>query len=615
MAARCVRFKRPVSGHPFLQKQGAAQVREGFMSSISAKSAFARVFSFAFGLWMRRRWLVAALLALVLVSTGSDIAIPVVTGRLVTAVSEGASPWGPFGMLLGLGAVSVAAKILSYFAIIGLTVPTMREAEAEAFAHVQHLPADWHANAFAGSTVRQITRGAWALDDMADVLVLALLPSTLVLLGTIGTLTAFRLEVGLVAAIGALLFLGLSLVLTLKWVAPAARLSNAQDSRVSGALADAITSNAVVRAHSGEARENDRLGKVLAKWAHRTLRTWRRGTMSGLAQDTTLWCLRAGVLGGALLAFTRGAAGAGDIAYVVSALGVLDGYLRQIGNHVRQLQQSVNDAEEMVDLMASVPERSVARTPATVLPPRAAALAFEHVDYGYAGARTPLFTGLHVTIPAGQKVGLVGRSGSGKSTFVKLIQRIHEVTDGAITLGGVDIARVPLSELRRHIALVPQEPILFHRSLADNIAYARPGASLDDVARAAELAGAAGFIANLPKGYATEVGERGVKLSGGERQRVAIARAFLSDAPVLVMDEATSSLDSEAEARVAEAAERLMEGRTTLVIAHRLATVERMDRILVFDRGRIVEDGTPAELMARENGLYRALRDRQTLAA
>ncbi|MBU0643030.1 MAG: ATP-binding cassette domain-containing protein, partial [Alphaproteobacteria bacterium] len=278
------------------------------------------------------------------------------------------------------------------------------------------------------------------------------------------------------------------------------------------------------------------------------------------------------------------------------------------------LQKAVNDAEELVALMAATPETSVAKRPEAALPPRAAALAFNHVDYGYDGAATPLFANLDVAIPEGQKVGLVGRSGSGKTTFVKLIQRIHEINDGMITLGGVDIARVPLEVLRQHIALVPQEPVLFHRSLAENIAYARPGASMQDVRDAAERAGALDFIERLPKGFGTEVGERGVKLSGGERQRVAIARAFLSNAPVLIMDEATSSLDSEAEAKVAQAAERLMEGRTTLVIAHRLATVERMDRILVFDRGRIVEDGAPSDLMAHEGGLYRALRARQTLA-
>ena len=577
--------------------------------------AFARVLSFAAGLWLRRKRHLAALIATVLVSTAADVSIPVITGRLVAAVSEGGSPWGAFWLLLAVGAVSFTAKVLSYFAIIDLTIPTMHEAETEAFAHVQRLPSDWHANAFAGSTVRQITRGAWALDDLADVLFISILPSVLVLLGTIATLALFRIEVGLVALLGAAFFVGLSLTLTLRWVAPAARLANAQDSRVSGALADAITSNAVVRAHAGEAREDARIARVLDKWAHRTRRTWRRGTFSGLAQDLSLWSLRAAVLGGALLAFVRGAAGAGEIAFVVSALGMLDGYLRQIGSHVRTLQQGVNDAEELVDLMVAVPEQGIAKGPQLALPARAAALSFDHVHYGYQGAGTPLFTDLHVAIPEGQKVGLVGRSGSGKTTFVKLIQRLHEVTDGAITLGGVNIGQVPLDVLRRQIALVPQEPILFHRSLAENIAYARPGATAAEVRQAAVRAGAAGFIERLPKGYGTEVGERGVKLSGGERQRVAIARAFLSDAPVLVMDEATSSLDSESEALVAEAAERLMAGRTTLVIAHRLATVERMDRILVFDKGRIVEDGAPTELMTREAGLYRALRHHQQLAS
>ncbi|WP_300063151.1 ABC transporter ATP-binding protein [uncultured Roseobacter sp.] len=585
------------------------------MSQLPTRGAFARVLTFATSRWARRPGLLSLVVGLQIVSTGADISIPIVTGQLVAAVAEGSTPWVAFWGLMALGVLSVAAKITSYFAIIDLTIPTMREVEAEAFARVQRLPASWHANAFAGSTVRKITRGAWALDDMGDLLLLALGPAVLVLVGTIVTLALFQIEVGLVALAGAAVFLTISLTLTLKWVAPAARLANAQDSRVSGALADAITSNAVVKAHAAEAREDARFDRVLNKWAHRSRRTWRRGTWSGLAQDMSLWLLRALVLGGALIAFVRGSAGAGEIAFTVSALGMLDGYLRQIGSHVRNLQKAVNDAEEMVDLMGDDPETHVARQPARALPPRAAALSFSHVDYGYEGASTPLFTDLNIDIPRGQKVGLVGRSGSGKTTFVKLIQRLHEVTRGEVTLDGVDIASVPLAELRSHVALVPQEPILFHRSLADNIGYARPGATLDEIRAAAAKAGAAEFIERLDKGYRTEVGERGVKLSGGERQRVAIARAFLSDAPVLIMDEATSSLDSEAEARVAEAAERLMDGRTTLVIAHRLATVERMDRILVFDRGRIVEDGTPSELMARQGGLYRALRQRQTLVA
>lgn len=585
------------------------------MSQIPTRGAFARVLFFAASRWARRPRLLYLTIGLQIVSTGSDVAIPILTGRLIAAVADGTAPWTAFGGLMALAILSIAAKTAGYFAVIDLTIPTMREVEADAFARIQRLPATWHANTFAGSTVRKITRGAWALDDMGDLLLIEMGPAILVLIGTIGTLTVFRIEVGLVALAGAVIFVAMSLVLTLQWVAPAARLANAQDSRVSGALADAITSNAVVKAHAAEDREDARIARVLSKWAHRTRRTWRRGTWSGLGQDLCLWLLRALVLGGALIAFVQGVAGAGEIAFTVSALAMLDGYLRQIGNHVRNLQKAVNDAEEMVDLMRDDPETDVARPPARALPPRAAALAFSNVDYGYDGAPTPLFTNLNVTIPAGQKVGLVGRSGSGKTTFVKLVQRLHEVTSGAITLEGVDIASVPLAELRRHVALVPQEPLLFHRSLADNIGYARPAASMDEIRAAATKAGAAEFIERLAKGYATEVGERGVKLSGGERQRVAIARAFLSDAPVLIMDEATSSLDSEAEARVANAAERLMEGRTTLVIAHRLATVERMDRILVFDAGRIVEDGTPADLMARRDGLYRALRQRQTLVA
>jgi ATP-binding cassette subfamily B protein len=196
---------------------------------------------------------------------------------------------------------------------------------------------------------------------------------------------------------------------------------------------------------------------------------------------------------------------------------------------------------------------------------------------------------------------------------VKLIQRLYDVTGGRITIDGQDIAMAPQANLRSQIAIVQQEPVLFHRSLAENIAYGRPGARQAEIEAAARLANAHGFIERLPHGYATLVGERGVKLSGGERQRIALARAFLADAPVLILDEATSSLDSESEALIQEAMDRLMVGRTTIVIAHRLSTVRAMDRILVFDRGRIVEEGSHDALVRRERGIYRSLFERQAL--
>ena len=218
---------------------------------------------------------------------------------------------------------------------------------------------------------------------------------------------------------------------------------------------------------------------------------------------------------------------------------------------------------------------------------------------------------MSVDIRAGERVGLVGRSGSGKTTFVKLVQRLHDVSGGRILIDGQDIAQATQHSLRSQIAIVQQDPILFHRSLAENIAYGRPGASMAAIEQAARLANAHEFILRLPKGYGTLVGERGVKLSGGERQRVALARAFLADAPVLILDEATSSLDSESEALIQQAMERLMKGRTSIVIAHRLSTVRSLDRILVFDRGEIVEQGTHASLASRTGGIYRGLFERQ----
>jgi ATP-binding cassette subfamily B protein len=253
------------------------------------------------------------------------------------------------------------------------------------------------------------------------------------------------------------------------------------------------------------------------------------------------------------------------------------------------------------------PPKIVDRPGAVPLRVERGAVRFERVRFHYRGHDRPLFDGLDVAIRAGERVALVGRSGSGKTTFTKLLQRLHEIQGGRILVDGQDIAGVTLESLRRAIALVPQEPVLFHRSLAENIAYARPDATQAEVERAARLAHADAFIDRLPDRYATLVGERGVKLSGGERQRVAIARAILADRPILVLDEATSSLDSEAEGLIQDALERLMAGRTTVVIAHRLSTVRSVDRILVFEQGRIVEEGNHEALLARPNGAYRRL--------
>ena len=321
---------------------------------------------------------------------------------------------------------------------------------------------------------------------------------------------------------------------------------------------------------------------------------------------------RASVIGGAVLLWIAGRASPGDVTYVLTSYYIIHAYLRDVGMHVNNLQRSVNDMEELVaihDEAIGIADAADAR-PIDIQGGR---IVFDDVTFHYGGHRAPLYDGLSVDIRAGERVGLVGRSGSGKTTFVKLVQRLYDVSGGRILIDGQDIAQATQQSLRSQIAIVQQDPILFHRSLAENIAYGRPGASIAAIEQAARLANAHEFILRLPKGYGTLVGERGVKLSGGERQRVALARAFLADAPVLILDEATSSLDSESEALIQQAMERLMKGRTSIVIAHRLSTVRSLDRILVFDRGEIVEQGTHATLANRTNGLYRGLFERQVL--
>jgi len=323
-----------------------------------------------------------------------------------------------------------------------------------------------------------------------------------------------------------------------------------------------------------------------------------------------LLCVRASVVGGALLLWIAGHASPGDVTYVLTSYYIIHAYLRDVGMHINNLQRSVNDMEELV----AIHDEAIGIADAADALPisvHGGRIVFEDVTFLYGGHRVALYDGLSVDIRAGERVGLVGRSGSGKTTFVKLVQRLYDVSGGRILIDGQDIAQATQHSLRSQIAIVQQDPILFHRSLAENIAYGRPGASMAAIEQAARLANAHEFILRLPKGYGTLVGERGVKLSGGERQRVALARAFLADAPVLILDEATSSLDSESEALIQQAMERLIKGRTSIVIAHRLSTVRSLDRILVFDRGEIVEQGTHAALATRTGGIYRGLFERQ----
>jgi ATP-binding cassette, subfamily B, bacterial len=569
-----------------------------------------------------RHWLNQPVLALTVAgglsaATVADLFMPVFSGRLVDALTRGAAEpaarhdaLSAFGAIVALGLVSMILRLAGLRAIVSFTLRIMSDVARDTFMRVQRFSTDWHANSFAGSTVRKITRGMWALDLLNDTILMALLPSLIVLLGSMILLGLHWALLGLVVGLGALVYVSMTIVFSTRCIAPAASVSNAWDTRVGGTLADALTCNAVVKSFGAEAREDARLASVVSRWRRRVRRTWLRYTYTSTAQLAVLLCLRASVIGGSLLLWMAGRASPGDVTYVLTSYFIIHAYLRDVGMHINNLQRSVNDMEELV----AIHDEAVGIADAVDARPidiKGGRIVFEDVTFHYGGHRTPLYDGLSVEIRAGERVGLVGRSGSGKTTFVKLVQRLYDVSGGRILIDGQNIAKATQHSLRSQIAIVQQDPILFHRSLAENIAYGRPGASMAAIEHAARLANAHEFILRLPKAYGTLVGERGVKLSGGERQRVALARAFLADTPLLILDEATSSLDSESEALIQQAMARLMKGRTAIVIAHRLSTVRSLDRILVFDRGEIVEQGTHATLAARTGGIYRGLFERQ----
>jgi ATP-binding cassette subfamily B protein len=581
----------------------------------------ARVLAFVLRRWRRHPALVWGIAAAMVGATLTDVFLPIYAGNLVSDITAAAGDHDGRalrGAAVALGimvALGLGQQVLRYGAFIGivrLTTRVMSEVARQAFYRVQRFSSDWHANTFGGSVVRKVTRGMWALDTLNDTLLIALLPAVAVLAGSAIMLGLRWPAMGLLLAVGASLYLMLAVVISVRWVAPASQLSNRWDTRVGGVLADAITCNPVVKAFGAEAREDARLDQTLHKWAKRTRRTWVRGTISGTIQGFALVLLRSLVTALAIWLWWTGQATPGDVATVLTAYFIVLGYLRDIGYHIANLQRGINEMEELVTLHDQ-PLGVVDAKDAAPIHVQGGAITFERVGFHYGPHLAPLFRDFSLAIAAGERVGLVGHSGSGKTTFVKLVQRLHDVTEGRILIDGQDIAAVTQTSLRSQIAIVAQEPTLFHRSLAENIAYARPSARQSEIEQAAWLANAHDFIARLPKGYATLVGERGVKLSGGERQRVAIARAFLADAPILILDEATASLDSESEALIQEAMERLMTGRTVIVIAHRLSTVRALDRILVFERGRVIEEGSHAALVGRPDGTYRRLFERQAM--
>jgi ATP-binding cassette subfamily B protein len=582
---------------------------------------YGQTFAFVWSYWRKQPARLAVLVAGLLFTTACDVFFPVLSGRLADAVASGASgaPTGDAIHAAGLALLGLIGLELAFtaarFAIdkqwVRLETIVLPQLVVDVFHRVQRFSTDWHANSFAGATVRKITRGRGAFDVFTNTLFFGLLPAVLIVIGITLMVSWHWPLMGLFLAVVLVAYILVSYLLASKYLAPANRRFIRSDTRIGALLADSITCNAVVKAFGAEAREDRIVRDESDNWGRLARVSWGRHVNTHIAQRLMSLAMMSGMLGIGILLWTRGLATPGQITMVLTSYFVVSAYVRFLGQHLRNLQQSVNDMEDMVTFTA-LPMGVQDRADAAPFRPGRGAIAFCNVTFGYENQPEALYRDFCLTIPAGQKVGLVGRSGSGKSTFVKLIQRLYDVQAGALLIDGQDVAAVRQESLRARVAIVPQDPALFHRSLAENIAYARPGATMEEIVQAARKAHAHEFITRLRDGYETLVGERGVKLSGGERQRVALARAFLADAPILILDEATSSLDGHTEALIQDSIGELMKGRTTIVIAHRLSTIRGMDRILLFEDGRLVEDGPHDELMTRAGGRYQALVTLQT---
>jgi len=591
---------------------------------------FRDVVAFVWGYWRQVPGHLLGAMGCILAATICDVFLPLAAGTLIDSLVEVAgqsqqtqaqqtqaqqaqarqaqvgAAFTALSMLLGLSLGYHLLREVSFRFWIPLATVTMRRITCDAFHRVQRFTADWHANNFAGATVRKISRGTWAYDLYADTVYHGFLPATAILLGVTANLFWHWPLMGAYVLAAVAVYVTVSVIMATFYIAPANVVMNESDSAMGAALADAVTCNPAVKSFGAEAREDQRFFAIADRWRARARHAWTREINGNAAQSVLTLVLMAGLLTLALRYWAEGLASPGEVTFVMTSYFVVNGYLREVGVHVRNLQQAVNEIEDLVRFRRQDLERPEARRVRT-LRPGEGEIALQDVTFTYGNKQAPIYDDFSLDIAAGERVALVGPSGSGKSTFVKLLQRLYEVDSGRVLIDGQDIARVTHDSLRRAVALVPQDPALFHRSLAENIAYGRPEASREEIVAAARRAHAHDFISALPEGYDTLVGERGVKLSGGERQRVAIARAFLADAPVLVLDEATSSLDSATEAQIQEAIEDLMEGRTTIVIAHRLSTVRAVDRILVFQDGAIVEQGSHAELLGREEGHFKRL--------
>ena len=576
-----------------------------------------------------KRQLVTSWVVMVAAVVVADVVCPLIFASILERVAglsdhPGRGEWAVFGPLLlayGIaGLVAMACWRVAGWLEWGACLRSFAAGVNNGYTHLLRLSYRWHMDHPAGEVISSLGNFSWAFAEMVDVASWGLLPVVVVVLSAIGVLSvvAWPAALALMVMVGGFVYV---IQRRLRLVRQASQAFEDHHSRATGVVADTVTNLMTVRAAATEPEERRRVESLMGQSVDADLRARSIFMRTQLELETS-------IVAGTLLALVAGTTMAVHHWASTAALYLILYYSAQVAlslqqsfEHLRSLARSLGRAAKFTAI-AGEPIEITDRAGAACLQVPHGCLDFEGVGFGYRSG-APLFSNLNLTVRPGEHVALVGPSGSGKSTLSKLLLRLMDVEEGGIRVDGQDIRDVTLASLRRHISFVPQDPQLLHRTIAENICYGMEHLADDGEARAAidydlvhhvgRAAHVEEFVYALPDGYDTMVGERGLKLSGGQRQRVAIAQAMAKRAPILVLDEATSALDSESEHLVQQALWRLMEHSTALVIAHRLSTIAHMDRIVVFDRGAIVQEGTHRQLLdGGGDGLYGRLWQHQS---
>ena len=559
--------------------------------------------------------MLSTVLFIALTTYGNPYVMSLIVDRVAASpvkADEVFTVFGPYILALVLvNSVGQACSKLQDYTMWKLEIAVNYDLATQAFDALCNQSMSFHSNRFGGTLVSQTTKYMNAYNQLIEVVTWPIVPiavaivSIAVLLGPVVPLFTGIL-MAMLATYAFISYRMYKRILRLNEEAAGAQ------NQLSGELSDSVANILAVKTYGREDYERGLFDaanrNVVARDSKRMMASLVRGIVTACIALAIMCMVTVFISGGnAWFGITPGV-----LVMMFTYTFNVTNQFNFINSALQRLNRAFGDASGMTEILDE--PRLVDDVPgAPDLTVSEGRIDFEDIGFWYTdgNARTRVFEGFDLHIPAGQRVGLVGMSGAGKTTLTKLLLRLSDIQEGRILIDGQNIAECTQQSLRRQVAYVPQEALLFHRTIAENIAYGRPGASDEQIREAARLANALEFIEKLPEGFDTVTGERGIKLSGGQRQRIAIARALLADCPILVLDEATSALDSESERLVQEALGRLMAGRTCIVVAHRLSTVANLDRIVVLSDGRVVEDGPHARLV-EDGGAYALLWNRQT---